>query len=407
MARSLHRHGVRVIVATIADWEIPLPSRAVAAYVKFSNRHPPDQFLSELTQVLTDENVDTILPMTDRALRVLAPHRNELRANHALECPSAEQLAVILDKEATSRFATSLGIPFPRTVSAGDLPEAASRVRFPVFAKLRDKLLQDTLSDPCDPVVGLANSPVELHSLFERYGKQNLTVQEYAAGDDVGLALIFAGNACLVSFQYRALRLYPSSGGVCTLAVSEPVHPELLAAASTMLAALCWDGLAQVDFRHDPSTGRFYLLEINGRFWGSTAVAIHAGADFPVDVYRRLHGTGSPSQKPYKTGLKVRWLEGDLRRLGRCYRDCGSSGRMADLRREFLQTLKSFDPRVSGMYWSWRDPAPCLHSVGTLLWYWLASRYYRLRDKTSRSHKTAKPHVREGGATASPHSTKR
>ena len=35
-----------------------------------------------------------------------------------------------------------------------------------------------------------------------------------------------------------------------------------------------------VEYRHDPSTGRCCLMEINGRFWGSLQLAIDAGVDF-------------------------------------------------------------------------------------------------------------------------------
>jgi len=58
VARSLHRQGIRVVVATIADWETALPSRAVAAYVKIPNRDDPALFLAELLSVLRAENID-------------------------------------------------------------------------------------------------------------------------------------------------------------------------------------------------------------------------------------------------------------------------------------------------------------------------------------------------------------
>ncbi len=45
-----------------------------------------------------------------------------------------------------------------------------------------------------------------------------------------------------------------------------------------------------VEFKVDDRDGRARLLEINGRFWGSLPLAVHAGADFPAAYYRLACG---------------------------------------------------------------------------------------------------------------------
>ena len=40
-------------------------------------------------------------------------------------------------------------------------------------------------------------------------------------------------------------------------------------------------GVAMVEYRWDLSTDRFYLMEMNLRFWGSLHLALYAGVDFP------------------------------------------------------------------------------------------------------------------------------
>ncbi len=381
MARSLHRQRIRVVAATIANWETALPSRAIAAYVQISNRLPPEDFLEALITVLRAEKIDTILPMTDRALCSLAPHLNRLSEDYYIECPTAEQLTVILDKSATACLADSLGIPFPRTLQAHNLLAPSAEFRFPVFAKLRDKALQDTLTDPCDPVVGLVETQAELAMMSARYGSETLILQEYIKGDDVGLAVLIESGECLQSFQYRALRLYPASGGVCILAETERVNADLLAAALKMLTHLRWNGLAQIDFRHNRDTGQFSLLEINGRFWGSTVAAVKAGADFPLYTYQHLHQTSPRTSQPYKIGMRVHWLEGDLRRLLQYYKFCRASGTKLKIFRELFKVIAACAPQVRGMFWSWRDPAPSIHSIGSMFWYWAVSKIARFRTK--------------------------
>jgi hypothetical protein len=85
--------------------------------------------------------------------------------------------------------------------------------------------------------------------------------------------------------------------------------------------------------------------------------------------------------------LRVRWLEGDLRRLAQSYKALRSSNLKATLLPELPDVLAAFDPRVRGMYWSWRDPLPGLNSIGSMLGYWLLRRAHRLRDSVGRRGK--------------------
>jgi predicted ATP-grasp superfamily ATP-dependent carboligase len=54
-------------------------------------------------------------------------------------------------------------------------------------------------------------------------------------------------------------------------------------------------------------------MEINPRFWGSLALAVHAGVNFPHLLYRMaLKETFKPVEK-YRLNVKCRWLlPGDL-----------------------------------------------------------------------------------------------
>ena len=44
--------------------------------------------------------------------------------------------------------------------------------------------------------------------------------------------------------------------------------------------------VAMVEYKLDAATGTAYLMEINGRFWGSLQLAIDAGVDFPLLLVR-------------------------------------------------------------------------------------------------------------------------
>ena len=58
------------------------------------------------------------------------------------------------------------------------------------------------------------------------------------------------------------------------------------------------------EFKVNPRTGGWVLIEINGRFWGSLPLTIAAGADFPRYLYElrsRTHGF----PREYRTGISI------------------------------------------------------------------------------------------------------
>ena len=62
---------------------------------------------------------------------------------------------------------------------------------------------------------------------------------------------------------------------------SVAADPDLVRRSRALLDAFGWCGVAMVEYKLDERTGTPYLMEVNGRFWGSLQLAIDAGVDFP------------------------------------------------------------------------------------------------------------------------------
>jgi predicted ATP-grasp superfamily ATP-dependent carboligase len=83
------------------------------------------------------------------------------------------------------------------------------------------------------------------------------------------------------------------------------------AIASKLLAAAGWIGVAMIEFRV-ADDGTPYLMEVNGRFWGSLQLAIDCGIDFPWLLYQITQGLSVAEPQAYAVGRRLRWLMGDL-----------------------------------------------------------------------------------------------
>ena len=72
----------------------------------------------------------------------------------------------------------------------------------------------------------------------------------------------------LLAFQHVRLHEPPRGGG-SSYRMSTALTPELLDASVRLLKSVDYTGVAMVEFKVDPKTGRWALMEVNGRFWGS------------------------------------------------------------------------------------------------------------------------------------------
>ena len=102
----------------------------------------------------------------------------------------------------------------------------------------------------------------------------------------------------------------PLSGGRSAWRESVALDPVLYGYPVRIVEALGWTGLIMVEFRVGDSP---WLMEVNGRIWGSLPLAVHRGMDFPAriaDLY--LDGPLVTEGKPttdYKVGVRSSNLE--------------------------------------------------------------------------------------------------
>jgi predicted ATP-grasp superfamily ATP-dependent carboligase len=90
-------------------------------------------------------------------------------------------------------------------------------------------------------------------------------------------------------------------------------HPRIEELGIRLLQSLKWHGVAMVEFKVDPRDNEPKLMELNPRFWGSLALAIHAGVDFPYLLYRMAMGKEFAPVVDYTVGVRCRWLlPGDI-----------------------------------------------------------------------------------------------
>lgn len=330
VVRSLGRAGWDVIATeSIGSRPSGTPSRFRSRWASHTVAVPDPELDGRATgrvlgQLAAEHDVDLIFPVTDKSILAVLDHGTV--GDRPVAVPRREALEAAWDKTATVALATSLGVPVPRSISFETSGEAqAAAADMGCRAVLKPRRSHEWQGDGSIVtrsvhMLHCAGDWTEAHEADSATGGM---VQEYLPGFGVGVEILARRGQVEVAFQHRRIHEVPLDGGMSARRVAEQPDPELLEHARRLVEALGWDGLIMVEFRMTPDGPR--LMELNGRVWGSMALPVRAGVDFPrmaADLHLGREPNGDASAlieglECVNFGLELRWLIEALRRRRR------------------------------------------------------------------------------------------
>ncbi len=368
VVRELGRHGVLVHGIGRSEQAIGAQSR----YCTTSSVRPSGQAIADWLPALIDNvGAKALLAISEDDLIALS-NMPAVVAGCRILTPRAGPLSIVLDKRQTLAAALAVGIDVPHSwqPQAGeDFGSKTAEFTFPIVAKWPDPpSIVKILADADIPLhkAEFIKDKAALEALLARYvplGQWPL-IQQYCAGVGLGQMFHIEGGTATLRFQHRRCHEWPPEGGVSTLCVSEPVeyHQAQRVLSEKLLHSIGWQGTAMVEYRFDAATGRYWLMEINGRFWGSLPLASHAGAEFAWEAYSQAFGADQSRPRRYRAGVRARFMIPETRRLLRLLFERSAIADPSFIPRPLTDLLNYFvsfiDPRMRYYIFSWRDPMP-------------------------------------------------
>ena len=321
LTRSLGRAGYRVIVCSSHRSPLAASSRHATSVTRVPDSSgDPEGFVAAVARLTESSGAGMLIPMTDSACTAIIRHRDVLGAVR-IPLPPSEAYLAISDKRSLFERARALGL---RTPAQQLVPSAEGTagleldtLRFPIVLKPSRSVATTDEGRLLKVGVTHAASESQLRGLLTAYPPEAypILLQQRVIGPGVGQFFLVDEGQPIAEFAHKRLREKPPSGGVSVYRESIPIDRALADQSMALLRSYGWQGVAMVEYKLDSTTGDAYLMEVNGRFWGSLQLAIDAGVDFPRLLVDLTSGRAVEPVRSYRTGVRSRWWWGDVDHL--------------------------------------------------------------------------------------------
>ena len=320
VVRSLGAAGYRCIVTSSSRPSIAGGSRFVTRTVTVPNAlEQPTEFADSIAALVAAERADVVLPIAEKSLLAILPVRAQL-SPAIVPFPDLAAFNALTDKEQLLQEASKLGIAIPAQEVVRDVDAIASldflELRYPVVLKPARSVneregVRATFS------VTYASDASELRRKIRALPPAAfpLLLQQRVVGPGMGIFLLLWDGKVKAEFAHRRLSEKPPSGGVSVYRESVSIDEGLRDRSRALLERFGWRGVAMVEYKVDSATGQPYLMEVNGRFWGSLQLAVDSGVDFPRILVACALGEHSEQMLSYRVGVRSRWWWGQVDHL--------------------------------------------------------------------------------------------
>jgi len=325
IVRSLARKNIPVIVGDESRGiKSYFGEGMLSRYVSHRFLYPspeksPSEFIEKINKISRKYGARVLFPVGSDTYITISAYREQLSKDIKMALADDAIIQKAHDKYRCLRYAESIGIPFPKFVLLKNVTdfEELNEFGLPLIVKPRKGAgnFGVKILNSLEEVIKMSKKLVE-KSLRDAgqnnndsiiYDESDPMIQEFVDGPVVdACAIAEHGDIRGILTQVRVKTL-PPKGGYGVMNRTEKI-PAVIEMADHLLSNLKWHGLAQVEFKYDTKTKQYKLMEINPKFWGTLALSVAAGIDFPYMAYLLATNNQIEAFSSFKENCVFRWV---------------------------------------------------------------------------------------------------
>ena len=262
-------HGFEVCAFTRSG---TVPALARSKRVRVVPVTAPEQ----LSSLIRDLRPAAVLPLDDHAVWVADRYaQRPVPGGPVIAGPTGKLATIALDKREQLLLAATAGFLVPESADAATEQPAGDgpwMVKPALAVELRDGRLHR-------PVGRMAVTPAQVRQIAAWIGGPAIA-QPMLAGTGEGVFGIATAAGAAALSAHRRVRMMNPRGSGSSACRSVPLATDLGGPVREFISGCEWRGLFMVEMLRD-TAGRPWFMELNGRTWGSMALARHRGLSYP------------------------------------------------------------------------------------------------------------------------------
>lgn len=253
-----------------------------------------------------------VMPLDDASVHLVESARTQHGLASAIAGPVGPQARLALDKRIQFRSAARAGLRVPATWFVGHDSSTAE----PLRADDAEPTYPATPTTECGPLI--VKPAMAVRVVDGRIGRGDATTvtddeelarvlarcdepmiaQAVVTGDGEGAFGLATDDGVHAWSGHRRIRMMNPSGSGSSACRAGAPDDDVRAGGAAFLADADWRGLFMLEFVRD-AQGTPWFMELNGRTWGSTALARRCGFEYPAWSARlALDPTWRPAANP-------------------------------------------------------------------------------------------------------------
>jgi D-aspartate ligase len=310
IVRSLGRHGIPVCVVD-DEHSIARFSRYCSSFVHRGNLREEASTVETLLKLAKERDLQgwVLYPTREEHVAAFSRYRPELSKVFRVPTSPWETIQWAWDKRNTYKLAEELSIPSPVTRYITHIDQLGEldglTPPFAIKPAIKEHFVYATKAK-----AWCANDHAELKSLYQKaaelVGPGEMMIQELIPGggsQQFSYCAFFRDGHAVGRMVARRRRQHPLQFGRASTYVETVDVPILEEFSERFLRAINYYGLVELEYKLDPRTSQYKLLDVNARTWGYHSLGYGAGVDFSYMLYCDQMGLPvSPCKSPAGIG---------------------------------------------------------------------------------------------------------
>ena len=260
-----------------------------------------------------------LIPTSDQDVQLILDHADQLARRYAFQDSYKDGTAArIMSKDSFYELCAENRVEFPAIWKSRreDLPDLLPEIGFPCLIK--PARIHDIKREMRGRKVWIMRDAEEFRqkaaSIPEKAG--TLLVQQIIPGPESQITLCCVHmdrqGAARQVFTARKLRQFPPGFGSASLVESAP-EPETIRISTELLSSIGYSGIAALEFKRHPETGKLCMIEVNVRpsLWFALSEA--SGRRTVLSAFNELASIpDTVPEQPQVHGVRWRYFSKDV-----------------------------------------------------------------------------------------------